>query len=116
MEPNAPLPLLVVTTLATRADALALAHALVGLRLAACAQIEAIESVYRWQGAVQQEGEFRLLAKTTPARYADVEAAIRQRHPYALPAIHALAVDRADAAYAAWVDSETAAAGGGAAA
>jgi periplasmic divalent cation tolerance protein len=81
----------------------ALAHALVEARLAACAQIEAIDSVYRWQGAVHAEPEFRLLFKTVRERYAEVEAAIRARHPYALPAIHALPAAAAEPAYAAWV-------------
>ena len=48
--------LLMLTTVATRADADALARAMVEQRLAACAQISAIESVYRWHGAVQSEG------------------------------------------------------------
>ncbi|MCB2071832.1 MAG: divalent-cation tolerance protein CutA, partial [Ottowia sp.] len=57
--------LLVLTTVATQADAQVLARSMVEQRLAACAHIEAIDSVYRWQGAVQQEGEWRLLLKTT---------------------------------------------------
>jgi periplasmic divalent cation tolerance protein len=96
-------PLLVVTTVGSREDALALARALVDLRLAACAQIGEIHSVYRWQAAVHEEPEFRVLFKTVAGRYAQVEAAIRQRHPYELPAIHAIPTSHAEAAYAAWV-------------
>lgn len=101
--------LAVYTTLATRDDAQRIATAMVERRLAACAQIEAIESVYRWQGAVQREPEFRLMLKTTEARYPALEAAILALHPYDLPAIHAVAVVRAHAHYAAWVvDGSTA--------
>lgn len=107
VKPAAPLPLLVVTTVATRDDAFALARDLVEQRLAACAQIEPIESIYRWNGTVQHDSEVRVLFKTAATRYAEVEAAIRRRHPYALPAIHAIATSAADAAYAAWVDQET---------
>lgn len=96
-------PLLVVTTVGSREDAQLLARALVELRLAACAQIGEIRSVYRWQGAVHEEPEFRVLFKTRADRYAQVEAAIRERHPYELPAIHAIATRHAEAAYAAWV-------------
>jgi periplasmic divalent cation tolerance protein len=97
------LPLLVVTTLATREQALALAHEMVERRLAACAQVSAIDSVYRWKGAVEQDAEFRLLLKTRPSAYARLETALRERHPYELPAIHAIATVQADAAYAEWV-------------
>jgi len=104
MPPAPELPWLVVTTVGTREDAVALAHALVEARLAACAQIEAIDSVYRWQGAVHAEPEFRVLFKTVAQRYAEVEAAIRARHPYELPAIHALPTAAAEPAYAAWLN------------
>src|SRR5688572_27909624 len=83
-------PIAVVTTVATLADAQRLARALVERRLAACAQVSQIESVYRWQGALQQEPEYRVLFKTLEARYVEVEAALRSMHPYQLPAIHAL--------------------------
>ena len=96
----------VVTTVATREQAQALADALVELRLAACAQVSAIDSVYRWQGVLQHEGEFRVVFKTTAARYAAIEAAIRERHAYALPQICAVALDPVDASYAAWVEAQ----------
>jgi periplasmic divalent cation tolerance protein len=95
--------LAVHTTVATLEDAHAIARALVERRLAACAQIEPIESVYVWKDEVQQEREFRLLVKTTAARYDAVEAAIRALHPYELPAIYAVETERAFGPYAAWV-------------
>jgi periplasmic divalent cation tolerance protein len=101
------LPLLVVTTVATREQALALAREMVERRLAACAQITAIDSVYRWKGAVEHDGEFRLLLKTRPTAYLRLEAALRERHPYELPAIHAISTAQADAAYAEWVRDST---------
>jgi len=100
--------LLVLTTVATRGDALALAQAMVEGRFAACAQIGAIDSVYRWQGAVVQEGEFRVLFKTTAARYAALEAALRERHPYQLPAIVAVPVSEAWAPFAEWLAEDSA--------
>ena len=96
-------PIAVVTTVATRDDAVRLARTLVERRLAACAQISQIESVYRWQGALQQEPEFRLLLKTTEARYAEIERAIVELHGYELPAIHAFALAHVLPAYAAWI-------------
>jgi periplasmic divalent cation tolerance protein len=101
------LPLLVMTTVSTRDQALALAREMVERGLAACAQITAIESVYRWKGGVEHEAEFRLLLKTRADGYAALEAALRERHPYELPAIHAVATARAEPAYAEWVHAST---------
>jgi periplasmic divalent cation tolerance protein len=99
--------LAVVTTIDSRERALALAHALVERRLAACVQLSDIESVYRWDGVVRQDREVRLLCKTTGARYAEVESAIRELHSYELPAIHAVALDQVESAYGAWIDANT---------
>jgi periplasmic divalent cation tolerance protein len=94
----------VYTTVATLEQARTIARALVERRLVACAQIGAIESVYRWDGEVRNEPEFRLLFKTTDTRYEAVEAAIRELHPYELPAIYAVPVEHAHEPYAAWVE------------
>ena len=99
-------PLLVVTTVATREQALALARTMVERRLAACAQLSAIESLYSWQGRIAHEPEFRVLFKTQAEHYPALEAALRAEHPYTLPAIHALATDRAEPAYAEWVAAQ----------
>ena len=96
-------PIAVVTTMATRADALALARSLVQRRLAACAQIAQIDSVYRWQGEVRHEPECRIVIKTTRERYVQVEQAIRELHNYDLPAIHAVAFEAIYAPYGEWI-------------
>ena len=95
--------LTVFTTVASREEAQKIASALVRQKLVACAQISEIESFYYWQGAVQHEPEFRVMLKTTEPQYQAVEAAIREMHSYELPAIHAVAVERAYGPYAAWV-------------
>jgi periplasmic divalent cation tolerance protein len=104
-EPPATTVIAVFTTVATRGDAVRIAREVVDRGVAACAQISEIESFYRWNGAVQNEVEYRLLLKTTAARYADVEALVRELHPYELPAIHALRFEQVYQPYAEWVES-----------
>lgn len=99
--------LIVLTTVNNQADAQALARILVEKRLAACAQINAIESVYRWEGAIQQGTEWRILLKTASDRYQALEAAILEHHPYDLPAIVALPCSQALAPFADWVAQES---------
>jgi periplasmic divalent cation tolerance protein len=93
----------VLTTVATQADAERIARALVERRLAACVQLSAIASVYRWDGALQQEAEVRLVVKTLAERYDAVVAALHELHPYELPAICALPFVHLDAPFAAWI-------------
>jgi periplasmic divalent cation tolerance protein len=95
--------LAVFTTVANPEQADRLARAAVEQRLAACVQVEAVHSSYRWQGEVVSEPEQRLLFKTDQAHYAALEALLRDLHPYELPAIFALPVVSATAEYTAWV-------------
>ncbi len=100
--------MLVLTNLPDRATAERLADALIEKRVAACVNILApCRSVYRWQGAVQHDEEHPMLIKTTSERYPALEAAIRAGHPYELPEIIAVPVERGLAAYLDWVAAET---------
>ena len=100
--------LLVLTILPDRAAAERLADALIDKRVAACVNILApCRSVYRWKGAVQHDEEHPVLIKTTTERYAALEAAICAEHPYELPEIIAVPIERGMPAYLAWVEAET---------
>jgi len=100
--------LLVLTNLPDRQAAERLAERLVAERVAACINILApCRSVYRWQGAVQHEEEHPLLIKTTAARYDALEQAIRAAHPYELPEIVAVPIERGLPAYLQWLAEET---------
>jgi len=99
----------VLTNLPDRAAAVRLAQELVTRRLAACVNVLAeCNSVYRWQGAVENAAEVPVLIKTRAGRYAEVEAAIRELHPYELPEIMAVPVLRGFDEYLQWVTDETA--------
>lgn len=100
--------LLVLTNLPDRAAAEKLADALVEKRVAACVNILApCRSVYRWKDAVQRDEEHPVLIKTTAARYAELEQAIRAMHPYELPEIVAVPIERGLPEYLQWVAAET---------
>jgi len=106
-------PIAIFTSAGSADEARRIASAVVERRLAACAQINEIESCYRWKGAVQSEPEWRVLIKSTDAQYEAVEAAIRELHSYELPAIYAVAVDQAFAPYADWIREESSGVGVG---
>ena len=100
--------LLVLTNLPDRAAAERLADALIEKRVAACVNILApCRSVYRWKGAVQHDEEHPLLIKTTAERYPELERAMRAAHPYELPEIIAVPIERGLPAYLDWVAAET---------
>ena len=100
--------LLVLTNCHDEESANAIALALVEARLAACVNIlPRVQSVYRWQGAVESATEIPLFIKSTAANYPALEATIRNRHPYQVPEIIALPVTHGLSAYLDWIASET---------
>lgn len=98
---------LILTTFGTAATAEACGRRLVEQGLAACVQIEGpLQSIYQWKGQIENDKEFRLMAKTSPAAVAACQAAIAEIHPYDLPEIVVLSAT-ASSAYAEWVINQT---------
>ena len=86
-----------------------IAAALVDERLAACVNIlGAINSVYRWRGALQRDTEVALIAKTRASLFDAVAARVRALHSHEVPCIVAWPIEAGDAAYLAWIEAETA--------
>ena len=100
--------LLVLTNLPDRAAAERLADLLVERRLAACVNILApCRSVYRWKDDLQHDDEHPMLIKTTTEGYQALEDAIRAAHPYELPEIIAVPIERGLPAYLDWLAAES---------
>ncbi len=77
-------------------------------RLAACGhQIAAIRSLYRWDGAVQDDPEARVALHTRTALVDAIVARAEAEHPYDVPCVIALPIVAANPAYAEWVRAET---------
>lgn len=102
---------LVLNTCPDESTARELARGLVEAGLAACVNlVPGLVSIYRWEGAIQEGGEWLLMIKTTAERLGEVQAWIAQRHPYSLAEIIALPLAGGLPAYLEWIALSTAAA------
>ena len=97
----------VYTTVSTIEDAESLARAVVSARLAACAQLEKIESIYSWKNEIRNEPEVRIVFKTTAEKYGELEKLLTELHPYEIPAIYAVEVCCSYRPYAVWLAENT---------
>lgn len=88
------------------ASARSISESLVQQRLAACANVFPIQSVYWWEGSVQQEHEWVSILKTTLSLETALEKAIEALHPYKVPCITRFEA-RANAAYEKWIEEST---------
>jgi periplasmic divalent cation tolerance protein len=97
-------PIVVFMTASSGEEATRLADLLVGANLAACVQIlPEMESVYRWQGKIERQSEILLIAKTSVAKFADLEREVRALHGYETPEIIALPILAGSAPYLEWL-------------
>ncbi|PWG72597.1 divalent-cation tolerance protein CutA, partial [Enterococcus hirae] len=69
--------------------------------------IPGLTSVFFWEGKAEKDPEVLLLIKTTGRAYAAMEESIQQMHPYELPEIIAVRIDRGLGEYLSWISSET---------
>src|SRR5204862_6036431 len=99
--------LVALTTLASEGDARALVTALLGDHLIACGTLlPGGHSLYRWQGKVTEEAEVVVLLKTDRSKWDALCAAVRDRHPYEVPELLALPVERGLDRYMEWLTQE----------
>ena len=80
-------------------------RALVEARLAACVNVvqAPIESIYRWKGRVDTATEFLIIIKTSRARFAALQEAVKSLHSYEIPEIIALPIEKGSQDYLAWL-------------
>ena len=96
---------LVLTTAGSEQEARKIARALVERRLAACVNIVPhVQSVYRWQEAVEEAVEWLLMIKTTAAALARVREAIAELHSYELPECICVGIEDGSAGYLNWIE------------
>jgi periplasmic divalent cation tolerance protein len=99
--------LLVLSTWPDLSAARAAARLLVEERLVTCANIvPSIESIFRWEGKIEESSETLLLSKTSSRNYGSLERRIRELHSYEMPEIIAFRIECGSAAYLAWLQDE----------
>ena len=98
----------VFCTCPDQATASRIADALVERQLCACVSlIPAITSIYLWQGKRESTREVLMLIKTRTSSYPALEKAVLSMHPYELPELIAIPVDKGLPGYLNWVEQCT---------
>jgi periplasmic divalent cation tolerance protein len=101
--------ILVLTNVPDLECAQLIARTLVEARLAACVNLlPAVQSIYRWQGQIEEATEITLLIKTTSQQVDSLQKAIVKLHPYDVPEIIATPIVAGYAPYLQWIATETA--------
>ena len=96
--------LLAISTFPDAELARAVSRQLVEQKLAACANIGgSVQSIYHWQGRIEEGQETLVFFKTTRARFEEFQRVLRSLHPYEVPEIVGLRIGEGLPAYLQWV-------------
>ena len=100
--------MLVITNFPNIETAQQSAQELVELKLAACVNLfNPVQSIYSWQGKIEQAEEVSLHIKTTKNNLTKIETIIIKNHPYEVPEIIALKIESGYAPYMQWIAQES---------
>lgn len=98
---------LVYITTGSTDEARDIGKKLVQSRLAACINIiENMNSIYMWEGKIQNDHEAIMIAKTTKRRTPDLIEKVKNLHSYSCPCIVVLPVSDGNTAFLDWIANE----------
>ena len=94
----------VFSTVPSAKEASRIAKLLVQNHLAACVNlVPGIRSYFWWNGKVDQCREVLLVIKTRKQKFRMLEKWLKKNHPYQIPEIIALPIERGCRKYLAWI-------------
>ena len=93
----------VLVTVSSLSEGQTIATALIEDKLAACVNLLPIDSIYLWQGEIQQDREYQLIIKTDLNKFTELAAKIKTLHSYEVPEIIALPIVDGSQAYLNWL-------------
>ena len=97
----------VYMTAASKDEATRIGRELVSARLAACVNIiESMNSIYRWEGKVEEAVEAVLIAKTMESKVPQLIETVKTMHGYSCPCIISLPIDAGNSEYLEWIKAE----------
>ena len=77
---------------------------LVEERLAACANIFPITSIFRWKGNIDEANEFGIIVKTRTEKVKEIEKRVKDIHSYEVPCVVSFKIDDGSLDYLEWIN------------
>jgi periplasmic divalent cation tolerance protein len=78
---------MVYVTFPSKKEAKRIAKILLDKKIVACCNIFQIESMYWWNGKIESDKEFVMIAKTLSKNVKQIKEIAKKEHPYTIPFI-----------------------------
>lgn len=99
--------IVVYVTVGSPEEGMRVARALVEERLAACVnRVHPVQSVYRWEGRVEESEEELLIIKTGRELFERLKKRVRELHSYSVPEVIALPIVAGSEDYLRWLEDQ----------
>ena len=100
-------PVLIISTYPNKKSILKIANELVKTKIIACVNISKIDSVYSWNGKIQNSSEYIAIFKTVTKNKTKLKKKIIETHPYDVPEIIEIDVTSINKSYLDWLIEST---------
>lgn len=91
-------------TASSKDEAEKIAKALLEDRLAACVNIFPINSMFWWEGKIENANEYAMIVKTTAEKFAEIRKKVKELHSYKVPCICEIPISRGLREFLDWID------------
>lgn len=94
---------IVISTFSDMGAAKSISTDIIQEKLAACASVTQVSSIYMWKGDVEDTQEFMVLYKTTTESVDHLVQYIKRHHPYETPEILQIPAESVNNSYTEWL-------------
>jgi periplasmic divalent cation tolerance protein len=96
-----------VLTCGSWQEAQKIADALLEKKLVACVEFMEVQSKYRWQGAIEEAKEIKLIMETIAEHFEKVESEVAKLHSYETFVLQQLPLTNLSTQASKWLEAET---------
>ena len=100
-------PVLIISTYPNKKSILKISNDLVKTKIIACVNISKIDSVYSWNGSIQNSSEYIAIFKTITKNKTKLKRKGTETHPYDVPEIAEIDVTSINKSYLNWLIEST---------
>ena len=99
--------IIVLSTFPDEESTISVAEQLINKKLCACVSLTKVRSLYYWNNKLENHIEYIALFKTTSLTAEELKSNIKRAHPYGVPEIVELKMNKVSESYLSWMAEAT---------
>ena len=99
--------IIVLSTFPDEESIISIAEQLINKKLCACVSITKVRSLYNWNNKLENHFEYIALFKTTSSTAEGLKSNLKRAHPYGVPEIVELKMNKVSESYLSWMAEAT---------